>query len=55
MSFKRKMARKNKIRPKRCCGQPLTAKSGYDTDTHSFFVCTVCGKEKWIEKKVDNG
>lgn len=55
MSFKRKMARKNNTHPKRCCGQPLTHKGGYDNETYEFWFCRVCGKERWIKKKVDNG
>ena len=55
MSFKRKVMRKNRPTSKRCCGCPLTHKGGYDTDTHEFWFCEVCGKEKWIEKRDDNG
>ena len=54
MSFKRKMMRKSKTHKKRCCGCPLTHKAGYDTNTHEFWFCEVCGKEKWIEKRADN-
>ena len=52
MSFARKMKRKNKPHT-----QPgWEHKKGYDTETHEFWINTINGKEKWIEKKrVDNG
>ena len=54
MGFLRKVKKANA--PKlRCCGMKMTAKMGYDTNTHSFYFCEKCGKEKWVKKENDNG
>ena len=52
MSFTRKMKRRNKLHNG---NHSWVHKSGYDTETHEFWFCEHCGKEKCIEKKNDNG
>ena len=52
MSFTRKMKRRNKPHNG---NHSWVHKSGYDTETHEFWFCEHCGKEKWIEKDNDNG
>ena len=52
MSFTRKMKRRNKPHNG---NHSFVHKSGYDTETHEFWFCEHCGKEKWIEKENDNG
>ena len=52
MSFTRKMKRRNKPHNG---NHSWVHKSGYDTETHEFWFCEHCGKEKWIEKENDNG
>lgn len=52
MGFARKVKRANM--PKiHCCGRRMTRKMGYDTETHDFYFCENCGKEKWVERKPD--
>ena len=49
MGFARKVKRRNM--PKvHCCGRKMTRKMGYDTETHDFYFCENCGKEKWVER-----
>ena len=48
MSFTRKMKRRNKLHNG---NHSWVHKSGYDTETHEFWFCENCGKEKWIEKE----
>jgi hypothetical protein len=26
----------------------MSRKMGYDTETHHFYFCEFCGKEKWV-------
>ena len=50
MGFARKLKRKAMLRDvKRCCGQKMSRKMGYDTETHDFYFCEVCGKEKYVK------
>lgn len=51
MSFGRKIKRRNSPKEPRCCKMPMTRKMGYDTETHNFYFCECCGKEKWVEVK----
>lgn len=52
MGFARKIKRANA--PKlRCCNMKMSRKMGYDTETHNFYFCEKCGKEKWVEIKSD--
>lgn len=46
----RKYRRAQKEKIHYCCGQKMSRKSGYDTDTHDFYFCEVCGKEKYVAK-----
>lgn len=52
MGFARKTKRANalKVVP-RCCKMKMSRKMGYDTETHVFYFCECCGKEKWVETK----
>lgn len=49
MSLARKLKRKG-LNRSRCCNTQMLRKEGYDTDTHEFWVCLICGKEKWLER-----
>lgn len=51
MSFARKIKRANIPKMPRCCKQPMTRKMGYDTETHTFYFCENCGKEKCVKKE----
>lgn len=51
MGFTRKIKRANTLKAPRCCKQSMTRKTGYDTDTHDFYFCENCGKEKYVERK----
>ena len=55
MSFARKIKRANTpdIIP-RCCKSKMWNKPDYDTETHGFFVCPKCGKEKYIKKEKED-
>lgn len=53
MSFARKVKRKNN--PLHNGKHSWLHKAGYDTEMHEFWFCEHCGKEKWIEKRADNG
>lgn len=46
----RKYRRAQKEKIHYCCGKKMSRKSGYDTDTHDFYFCEVCGKEKYVAK-----
>lgn len=50
MGFARKIKRANNPKTPRCCNMKMTRKVGYDTETHDFYFCRNCGKEKWIER-----
>ena len=49
MGFARKIKRANTPKAPRCCKMNMTRKMGYDTETHIFYVCENCWKEKWVE------
>ena len=51
MGFARKVKRANAPKVPRCCKNKMTRQMGYDTETHIFYFCEHCGKEKWIERK----
>ena len=53
MGFARKIKRANMPKA-HCCGRQMTRKMGYDTETHDFYFCESCGKEKWV-KRPDSG
>lgn len=56
MSFTRKIKRTNGLpNIARCCKTNMWNKPGYDTETHHFFVCPKCGKEKWVRKEQQYG
>lgn len=46
----RKYRRAQKEKIPHCCGKKMDRKDGYDTDTHDFYSCEVCGKEKYVAK-----
>jgi hypothetical protein len=50
MGFARKIKRRNTPKVTRCCGMKMERKMGYDTETHDFYFCENCGKEKWVER-----
>lgn len=54
MSLTRKIKRAKSSKEPRCCKNKMTRKMGYDTDTHDFYFCENCGKEKWIDKSGNN-
>lgn len=51
MSVTRKIKRANAPKKPRCCKERMTRKQGYDTDTHIFYYCESCGKEKWVKRE----
>ena len=54
MGFARKLKRKSMLQDiRRCCGQKMSRKMGYDTETHIFYFCEHCGKERFV-KRADN-
>ena len=49
MGFARKIKRANAPKVPRCCKMNMRRKMGYDTETHVFYCCDKCGKEKWVK------
>jgi hypothetical protein len=54
MGFARKVKRSNAPKVPRRCKMKMSRKMGYDTETHHFYFCECCGKEKWVEVKSDD-
>lgn len=51
MGFARKLKRRAMLKDqKRCCGRKMSRKMGYDTETHDFYFCEICGKEKCVKR-----
>ena len=50
MGFVRKVKRANAPKVPRCCNMKMRRKMGYDTETHDFYFCENCGKEKWVKR-----
>jgi hypothetical protein len=56
MGFARRLKRRAILKDQqRCCGQKMCRKMGYDTETHDFYFCEICGKEKYVKHHESEG